>query len=101
MKINQSAVYATRTVAPYHQGDYYYTRSKDSKIVNVFHLSQGDTYQQPNEYVFQVPDNFKVKKVTILGHKGRLDWSQRDNQITLRSPGTRFNYATAIQLQSK
>ncbi|WP_293946288.1 MULTISPECIES: alpha-L-fucosidase [unclassified Sphingobacterium] len=101
MKINQNAVYATRTIAPYHQGDYYYTRSKDSKIVNVFHLSEGDKYQQPNEYVFQVPDNFKVKKITILGHKGRLDWSQHDNQITLRSPGTRFNYATAIQLQSK
>ena len=101
MKINQHAVYATRTVAPYHEGDYYYTRSKDHKVVNVFHLSEGDMYQQPAEFIFQIPANFNVKSLTILGYKGRLNWKQRGNQITLKSPNTKLNYATVIQLQSK
>jgi alpha-L-fucosidase len=100
MKINQTAVYSTRTIAPYHQGDYYYTRSKDSKIVNVFHLSEGDTYQQPNEYVFQIPENFKVKSISILGHRGKLTWSQHENQVTLKSPNTKLSFSTVIRLQS-
>lgn len=99
--VNESAIYATRAVSPYHEGDYYYTRSKDNKVVNVFHLAEGETYQQPTEFVFQVPANFNVKSLTILGYKGRLNWKQHGNQITLKNPNAKFNYATAIQLQRK
>jgi len=101
MKINGTAVFSTRTVAPYHQGDYYYTQSKDNKTVNVFHLSDADIYQQPDTYVFEVPENFKVKRLDILGYKGKLSWKQQDNKIRLKSPRFKFDYATAIQLQSK
>lgn len=101
IQINQGAVYATRPVAPYHEGDYYYTRSKDSKTVNVFHIVEGDSYKQPTEFTFNVPENFKIKDMSILGHKGRLKWTQKENQIVIKNPGTKLNYATVIQLKSK
>jgi alpha-L-fucosidase len=101
MKINGSAVFATRTIAPFHQGDYYYTRSKDNKEINVFHLSEGDVYQKPVEYVFEVPENFKVGQLHILGHKGKLKWSQQGNQVHVQRPATDLKYAATIQLHSK
>ncbi|MNL47921.1 hypothetical protein D3C87_1707350 [compost metagenome] len=101
IQINQGAVYATRPIAPFHDGDYYYTRSKDSKTVNVFHIVEGERYQQPAQYVFNLPDQFKIKDIAILGHKGKVKWSQKDNQITVINPNTKLNYATVIQIKSK
>ncbi|WP_255577370.1 alpha-L-fucosidase [Elizabethkingia sp. JS20170427COW] len=44
MEVNQSAVFATRAVAPYHDGDFYYTQSKDKKVLNFFHLDEKNSY---------------------------------------------------------
>ena len=44
MDKNQSAVFATRSIAPYHDVNFYYTKSKDGKTVNIFHLDEKVNY---------------------------------------------------------
>ncbi|SUJ07762.1 Alpha-L-fucosidase [Sphingobacterium spiritivorum] len=101
MQINESAVFATRPVAPYHEGDYYYTKSKDNKTVNVFHLSDNTAYTMPEEFTFTVPENFNPKSVEILGHKGKLKWTKTADKITIKKPDSNLNYAAVIRLVSK
>ena len=101
IQANESAIYKTRTIAPYHEGDYYYTRSKDHKTVNVFHLSEGAEYAQPKEYQFTVPEGFQAKDLKILGYKGKVSWKQQKDKVTVQGIKTPLNYATAIQLTSR
>lgn len=101
IKNRESAIYATRPVAPYSEGDYYYTRSKDSKTINVFHLSDGNQYTQPKEFSFTVPTGFQVKKVELLSHKGKVKWKQKADKMIVQSPNGVLNYAAVIQLSAK
>lgn len=101
MNINEKSVYASRPIPPYHEGDYYYTKSKDNKNVFVFHISEGDKYILPEKYEFSVPNDFKVKEVNLLGYKGKIKWSIKDNIITIQVPKTNLQYASVIELKSK
>lgn len=101
MNINEQSVFGSRPIAPYHVGDYYYTKSKDDKNVYVFHLSEGDTYTKPNEYHFDVPEGFNVKEVTVLGYSGKVKWTLKDNKMTVQAPKGDFQYASVIQLKAK
>ncbi|MFD1768587.1 alpha-L-fucosidase [Sphingobacterium suaedae] len=101
MDVNGDAVFGTRAIAPYHEGDYYYTKSKDGQVLNVFHLADGDSYAAPASYAFTVPADFQVKQVNILGYKGKVNWSKTGNTVTVRKPNAKLLYATAIQLQRK
>jgi alpha-L-fucosidase len=101
IKINESAIYATRSVAPYHENEYYYTRSKDNKTINVFHLTEGESYTAPNNFTFQLPENSKVNNVKVLGHTGKIKWNQKDNTVTVQNPTKNLEYATVIQLNLK
>jgi len=101
IKINESAIYATRSVAPYHENEYYYTRSKDNKTINVFHLTEGESYTAPNSFTFQLPDNSKVNNVKVLGHTGKIKWNQKENTVTVQNPTKNLEYATVIQVNLK
>lgn len=99
--VNGSAVFATRAVAPYHEGDYYYTRSKDGKVLNVFHLAEGNAYTAPATFAFTVPADFQVKEVKVLGHKGKIRWSKNGDKLSVQNPNAVLNYAAVIQLERR
>ncbi|WP_313368054.1 alpha-L-fucosidase [Sphingobacterium mizutaii] len=101
VQINESSIYATRSVAPYHENEYYYTRSKDNKTINVFHLSEGEKYSAPATFSFQVPANSKIKGVKILGHNGKAKWTLKENILTVQNSAKNLDYATAIQVSLK
>lgn len=98
VQINESAIYATRSVAPYHENEFYYTRSKDNKTINVFHLSEGEKYSAPTSFSFQIPANSKIKAVKILGHNGKAKWTLKENILTVQNSAKNLDYATAIQV---
>jgi len=100
MDINGSAVFGSRSIAPYHEGDYYYTRSKDSKTAYVFHLSETENYSTPNQFEFSLPAGFNPAKVEILGHKGKLKWSKKGDKIIVPAQAN-SKYSTVIRLTSK
>ena len=101
INVNGSAVYASRPIAPYHEGDFYYTKSKDSKQINVFHLSETDNYVIPQKLVFNVPADFKIKEVKLLGYKGKVKWSRDGDQVSVLHNAKGLKYAGVIQLNSK
>ncbi|MBL7878754.1 MAG: alpha-L-fucosidase, partial [Chryseobacterium gambrini] len=97
---NQSAVFATRSVAPYHDGNFYYTKSKDGKTVNIFHLDEKVNYLAPSILNFIIPENFKPKSLKILGLSHKIDWKQNGNSIEINLPKERnqLKYSTVIQI---
>jgi alpha-L-fucosidase len=100
MEKNQSAVFATRSTEPYHNGNFYYTRSKDGKILNVFHIDDQKEYQAPDVLTFSLPENFKPKALKILGINSKVTWKQTGTTVELKLPEDRkkLKYATAIQI---
>ncbi|WP_167443709.1 alpha-L-fucosidase [Chryseobacterium elymi] len=100
MEKNQSAVFATRSAKPYHDGNFYYTRSKDGKTLNVFHIDDRAVYQAPAVLSFSIPENFKPKSLKVLGTDSKLQWKQTGNTIELKLPGdrTKLKYASVIQI---
>lgn len=101
MNKNQSAVFATRSIAPYHEGNIYYTQSKDGNTINVFHLNEDSEYHAPAEITFSLPQNFNPKSLTIPGISSRVQWKKIGNNIRIKLPDSRKNlkYATVIQMQ--
>jgi alpha-L-fucosidase len=97
---NQSAVFATRAVAPYHDGNFYYTQSKDGKTVNIFHLDEKINYQAPSTLTFSIPENFKPKSLKILGLSNKIQWKKSGNSIEINLPKerTQLKYSTVIQI---
>jgi len=98
MAINKKSVFGSRPVLPYHEGDYYYTKSKDDKNVFVFHLSEGKSYTSPDHYKFSIPNGFLVKEVSVLGYKGKLKWSINNDTLLINPPKQKLQYAAVIQL---
>lgn len=98
--INKTAVYATRSIAPYHENDFYYTQSKDGKTVNVFHINEASNYQAPHDLIFTLPENFEPKKLQILGVSSKISWKKQGNRIKVQLPKecNKLKYSTVIQI---
>ncbi|NQD71579.1 alpha-L-fucosidase [Sphingobacterium shayense] len=101
MALNGSAVYSTRATAPYRNGDYYYTKSKEGDVLNVFHLSEGDEYISPASFEFPIPVDFSVERVRLLGYTGKVKWSKNGDRLIVQNPEGNLNYAATIQLEAK
>ncbi|MCJ7932540.1 MAG: alpha-L-fucosidase [Chryseobacterium sp.] len=101
MEKNQSAVFATRSSAPYHDGSFYYTRSKDGHTLNIFHLDEKSEYHTPAELTFFVPEAFKPKSLKVLGISSKVQWKKNGSTIQVRLPADRskLQYATVIQIR--
>lgn len=100
MHKNDSAVYATRAVAPYNEGDFYYTQSKDHNQLNVFHITEDQKYAAPKKLSFTIPEHFNPQKLEVLGLDTEVKWSQQGDTIQVKLPKERkrLKYATTIQL---
>lgn len=100
MDKNQPAVFATRSIAPYHDGNFYYTQSKDGKTVNIFHLDEKTAYEAPSTLSFVIPENFKPKSLKVLGLSNKIQWKKSGNSIELNLPKerTQLKYSTVIQI---
>lgn len=100
MSVNQSAVYSTRTIAPYQYEEFYYTRSKDGRTVNVFHLQEKESnYSLPEKFSIPLPVGFFPKQVKLLGVKDKLKWQIKDTTLEISLPGNvSISKAAVIQL---
>lgn len=100
MEKNQSAVFATRSTEPYHDGNFYYTRAKNGKTFNVFHIDEKAEYHAPANLSFVLPEGFKPKSFKVLGLSSSIQWKQVGNKVDIELPGerTKLKYATVIQM---
>lgn len=99
MDVNGSAVFGTRSIAPYHEGQVYFTRSKDSKTVNVFHISESTDYTAPSTISFTLPEQYRPKKLNVLGTSSKIRWKQSGNTVKVMIPkDAKLTYSTVIQM---
>ena len=68
MSIFSDAIYATRAVAPYRVGNFAYTKTKDSKTVNVFYL-YGDGEKIQDKY--EIP--FSLRALKVFGKRTKKE----------------------------
>nr|WP_315032561.1 alpha-L-fucosidase [uncultured Chryseobacterium sp.] len=101
MEKNQSAVFATRAVAPYHEGSFYYTQSKNGNTLNVFHLNEELDYQAPTTLRFTIPESFNPKSLSVLGLSSKVQWKKIKNTIEIKLPEERSILRHAVVVQMK
>ncbi len=84
MRINSNAIYGTRAVPPYGEGDLRYTRGKDGALNAI--LLAGDDGVLPQ--VIRIP-SFRPApgaSVAMLGAKGELAWRQTEKGCEIMIP---------------
>lgn len=86
MKVNSSGIYDTRPVAPYHDGDLYFTEKKDHSAVYAFYVpSLGET-GLPEEIRFSTMQAGAGSKVYLLGYPRPLKWKASGDGMVVEVP---------------
>jgi alpha-L-fucosidase len=101
MKINGEGIYSTMPVAPYANGNIYYTRSVDSGNVYAF-LLKGEKAAPANSAIeLQLENAAKVSSVKLLGSAQKVNWKQMGNKITITGAGAASPYTTTFKIAYK
>jgi alpha-L-fucosidase len=87
MKVNSEAIYATRPVAPYRDGNIRLTGKKDGSVYAIYLGSDGDTNPPSTIRLAALrPDH--GAKVTMLGVSGALSWKPLGNGMEIDIPAS-------------
>ncbi|WP_255516260.1 alpha-L-fucosidase [Luteimonas suaedae] len=81
MKVNGEAIYASRSVAPYRDGKFRYTRLKDGTVY-AFYLPDTDETELPATLRIPGPAPAGGAQVKLLGDEAPLAW-HRDGDATV------------------
>lgn len=82
LKVNGEAIYATRSLQNYAQGDSIrFTQSKDGRYLYAIVMNR-PSHQLTLQQVIPAPHS----RVTLLGYKGKLNWKKTSHGITLALP---------------
>ena len=81
MKINGSAIYSTRPIAPYKSNNICFTEGKDGKVYAIILLSQETQLQ--SSYSFTFSKILKTGSKQILGTKLKAKISRKESEYTL------------------
>lgn len=99
MNVFSGAIYSTRSAAPYRDGQYAYTCSKDGSVLNVFYLYK-DGEKREKSYSFEMVGEAK-RAVDIRSGK-ELDFVQNGDVATVMLPnelvGTDGDIADCIRI---
>jgi alpha-L-fucosidase len=89
--INGEAIYGTRAIAPYKNGNICFTRKKDEKTVYAIYLPGQNEHSIPSEIdvVGIVPA--PGAKITLLGTNGNLSWRKTENGFKVTIPSRMRN----------
>ena len=86
MDINSEAIYGTRAIAPYKEGQVCLTQKKDNHTVYAIYLAaEGETGPPARVSIGSIKpaDNAKI---TMLGAKGILTWEQTEDGFVVEVP---------------
>jgi len=86
MQINGEGIYNSTSVAPYSEGNIYYTKSDHSNTIYAFVLADKDVVNLPGQLHFHLQDVGKVKKIRLLGVPHKLKWTANDDELVINIP---------------
>lgn len=104
MKINGEGIYNTTSLAPYSEGNTFYTKIKTSNVIYAFVLADKGTITLPAKASFHLKIGSKIKKISLLGVDKKLNWAQDGDSINVMIPrglqiGSGLNYAATFKIQ--
>ncbi|WP_423736544.1 alpha-L-fucosidase [Chitinophaga caseinilytica] len=101
MQLNGDAIYGTRSIAPYKDGNVCFTQKRDGGIYAIYLLKEGE--QLPAVIRFNGLKPKKGAKMQLLGYNGKLSWKEQDGVVEIKIPAAAqqkgFRHAAAIKLQ--
>jgi alpha-L-fucosidase len=86
IKVNGEGIYGSIAVAPYSEGNIFYTKSKNSNTIYAFSLSDNDKVKLPGAITLHLKDIKKVKKVGLLGIDKKIKFNETADALTITIP---------------
>ena len=88
IKINGEGIYNSTAIAPYSEGNIFYTKAKNTNIIYAFALSEQDKVTLPQTITFHLKDSGKVKKISLLGSNTKLKWRSTTDNVMVTIPAS-------------
>ena len=85
MKINSSAIYNTKPIAPFKEKNICLTQNKEGNVF-LFYLAEENENVIPEEILVASINPKKGTKITLLGSKTRLKWEKLDSGFKVKIP---------------
>ena len=85
MKVNNSAIYNTKPIAPYKENNICMTQNKAGNVF-LFYLAKEGENTIPSEVVVNAISPKKGSKITMLGSKTSLKWTKLDKGFKVIIP---------------
>jgi alpha-L-fucosidase len=86
IKVNGEGIYNSTAVAPYSEGNTYYTKADNSNAIYAFVTSDKDEVVLPASITLHLQDINKVNSVTLLGSGTKLKWTANQSTIKISIP---------------
>ncbi|MEN8202762.1 MAG: alpha-L-fucosidase [Bacteroidota bacterium] len=84
MDVNSEAIYGTRFIAPYKEGNVCLTSKED--IIYAIYLAGKDETVPPARITLESIQPGAKSVITMLGHKGRLKWKREEKGFSVEIP---------------
>jgi len=85
MKINSSAIYSTRPVAPYTENNFRFTKQRDGSI-DAIYLVGRTTTTMPHKVILESFVPAKGSEIQLLGVREPLAWERVGNGVVITVP---------------
>lgn len=83
MQLNAEGIYGTRAVAPYSNGNIYYTKKKDKNRVYAFVLADKEEVQLGDKLDIPLDNIRQIRKTYILGSTQNVKWVSTSSGIQI------------------
>ncbi|RZK70710.1 MAG: alpha-L-fucosidase [Pedobacter sp.] len=86
IKVNGEGIYNSTSVAPYSEGNTYYTKADKSNTIYAFVTSDKDEVVLPAKINLHLQNINKVSSITLLGSVKKVKWTANKGTITISVP---------------
>ena len=86
IKINGEGIYASKAIAPYSDGNIFFTQTNGGNNEYAFLLGDDSGLTLPPMVTIKTGNQSKVKQVTLLGVKQKVKWKQDGDVINVTIP---------------
>jgi alpha-L-fucosidase len=105
MNINSEGIYATKPMAPYSSGNFFFTQSKKDQSIYAYYLADSAAIQLPQEITINNYTAPAKSTITLLGVKSKLSWKTVNGNTIIKIPATvakqvKSRYAVAFKIKS-
>ena len=94
MHINNTAIYNTKTIAPYKEDNICFTQNKEGNVFAIYLAEENET-SIPKEITITSMSPVKGAKIKLLGSNKNLKWKSSDAGVTIRIPENLRNNPTS------